>query len=109
MATIIKSFLLSFGLVWQMILPVIGIFFASGIVFGFLGMVLGELTQLISPAITGMFITLFGIRGALFLLGERSRTDFQFLTLYALAFSAILFLAKAVAALLAYGRRENTS
>lgn len=66
-------------------------------------MVLGDLTQLISPAVTGMFITLFGIRSALSLLGERNRTDFQFLTLYALAFSAILFVAQTAATFVAYG------
>lgn len=100
MGLIIKSFTLSFGVFGRMMLPILAIMVISTIVWSLLGLVSGGYASYLSGPITAAFISLFGIRAALSLIGDNRRTDYQTLILYSVLYGIFLFVAKGGALML---------
>jgi len=103
MLIILRSIPLSFGVAFSMILPAVGIYVAAGFLSMFFNTITGGLASAVSGPIAAAFLALYGIRVAQRHLGDNSKTDFQFLFLYAMMFAVILFLAKGIAVTSSYG------
>lgn len=103
MGLIIKSFIMSFGLTGRMILPSIGIFIVSMLVSGVLSTFTGGLAGILSVPVTSAFFALFGIRVALSMKGNHSRTEYKILTLYAFLYGIGFLIATGLIALLTAG------
>lgn len=101
MGLIIKSFILSFGVAGRMILPAIAISIAAGVVWSLLNLISGGYADYVSGPITTTFVSLFGIRMALSLLGDSRPTQYEFLALYAVLYGLFLLVAKGAALMLA--------
>lgn len=76
-----------------MIVPLIGIFLVSLVVWSLLGLISGGLAAYVNESITGMFITLFGIRVALSLTGDQRATDYRMLIVYAVTYGLAVMIA----------------
>jgi hypothetical protein len=94
MELITKSFLLSFGVLGRMFLPIIAIVIASSIVWGLLSYITAGYAGYVSGPITATFISLFGIRVALSLMGDHRRTGYDSLALYAVLYGVFMLIAK---------------
>ena len=103
MGLIFKSFIMSFGLTGRMILPSIGIVIVSALLTGVLNSFTGGFASVLSEPVTSAFITLFGIRVALTMMGNTSRTEYKILMLYAFLYGVAFFIASAVILIVSVG------
>ncbi len=94
MRLILDSFFLSFGVFSRMIFPVLAIVILSSVVWGLLNLISGGYAGFISGTVTATFISLFGIRVALSLLGDNHRTAYETLVLYSVLYGLFLLIAK---------------
>ncbi|MBO9445788.1 hypothetical protein [Ruegeria sp. R14_0] len=92
---ILNSLLLSIRVTLRMIVPILVIMLASIIVWTVLGVFTLGMAGYISEPVTTAFITLFGIRVALELKGDKRHTDFRAMVLYSAMYG--LFFAAALA------------
>lgn len=83
-----------------MILPILAIMVVSSIVWSLLNLVSGGYASYLSGPITAAFISLFGIRVALSLMGDNRRTEYEILILYSVQYGIFLFIAKGGALML---------
>lgn len=100
MGLVIKSFTLSFGVFGRMILPILAITVVSSIVWSLLNLISGGYANYLSGPITAAFISLFGIRAALSLMGDNRRTEYESLILYSVLYGVFLLIAKGAALML---------
>lgn len=103
MGLIFKSFIMSFGLTGRMILPSIGIVIVSALLTGVLNSFTGGFASVLSEPVTSAFITLFGIRVALTMMGNTNRTEYKILMLYAFLYGVAFFIASAVILIVSVG------
>lgn len=103
MLFILNAFILSIRVALHMILPLIGITIASTVIWFVLGILTLGMSGLISVFTTSAFITLFGIRKALELKGDRSHLDLKVMATYSVAFGAVLTILAAIIGSLAVG------
>ncbi|MEP5762773.1 MAG: hypothetical protein ABJ327_26330 [Litoreibacter sp.] len=80
-----------------MIFPVLAILIISTILWFLLGIFFGGYLNFLSGPLTSTFISLFGIRVALSLMGDRSQAEYESLIFYSLLYAGILFVAKGAA------------
>ncbi|MEO1107091.1 MAG: hypothetical protein AAFX90_04135 [Pseudomonadota bacterium] len=97
MILIFNALLLSIGVFLRMIVPVLLISLASIPVWFVLSLVTLGMASHVSGPITTMFISLFGIRVALAVKGDRRRTEFKTLALYSALYG--IFIAVVLAAI----------
>ncbi len=77
-----------------MILPIFAIVIASSIVWGLLSFITAGYADYVSGPIPAPFISLFGIRVALSLLGDPRRTGYDSLALYSVLYGVFILIAK---------------
>jgi len=85
-----------------MLVPLIGIFLASAVIWPILSVLTVGLSDYVSEAATAAFITLIGIRTALSLKGDHRNTDFKSVALYSVSYGVLLSIAKSVMILAAF-------
>lgn len=100
MSIILKSFILSFGVFGRMVLPALAISIAAGVVWSVLNVISGGYADYVSGPITATFMSLFGIRVALSLMGERDATDYRMLVLSSVLYGVFLLIVKGAALVL---------
>jgi len=100
MRLIAKSFILSFGVFGRMIFPILAIFVVSSIVWSLLNIASGGYAGYLSGPFTAVFISLFGIRTALSLMGDNRRTDYPSLIVFSVLYGIFFFIAKGGALML---------
>ncbi|WP_282119570.1 hypothetical protein [Ruegeria atlantica] len=102
MTLIFNSLLLSMRVMLHMIVPVLVISLASVVVWTVLGIFTLGMANYISGPVTTAFFTLFGIRTALALKGDKRHTDYRAMALYSvmygLFFAAVLWVMKLIVA-----------
>ena len=101
MGLIIKSLVLSLPVMARMILPILGIFLASIVVWIVADIITLGYASHVSQPVTAMFIAMVGIRAALGLMGERQHVDWRVLGALSVAFGIALLLAKKALVILA--------
>lgn len=100
MMLILNSLVLSVGVTLRMIVPVLVIGLGSIIVWTVLGIFTFGFAGLISEPITTAFFTLFGIRAALELKGEKRHTDYRAMALYSVMYGLFFAVALTVISLI---------
>ncbi|MEO9517342.1 MAG: hypothetical protein ABJH45_06225 [Paracoccaceae bacterium] len=96
----IRTFTLSFSVFGRMILPVLGISIASFIITNLLNLVTAGLAGYLSGPVTATFISLFGIRVALSVLGHHGRPMYDMMILFSVLYGVFFIIAKGVLLLL---------
>ncbi|WP_170401145.1 hypothetical protein [Ruegeria arenilitoris] len=86
MMLILNSLLLSIRVMLRMVVPVLVISLASIVVWTVLGILTLGMASYVSEPITTAFFTLFGIRTALELKGDKRHTDYRAMALYSVMY-----------------------
>ncbi len=101
MSIIFHSLFLSIGVFARMVLPSLGIYLASMVVWFLAGMITAGLSGYVSESVTAAFVTLVGIRAALAMKGDHRPREFRILAFNSLTYGVFLVGAKAVMILIA--------
>ena len=96
MDVIIKTFTLSSSVTFRMIRPILGILIASIIISALLNIVTAGYANYVIGPITAAFISLFGIRTALSILGDNRPPMYEMMILYAVMYGLFFIIAKGV-------------